>query len=210
MIKYKDGLIETVKDVIDYLLPLQTPTEQAIYIYLFRNSVLIGKNTIQIGERSLAKSVSKPAKGKLSKSKGLSYSTIRSNLRTLEEKTHISVLSTEQKGKIIRVKLPEDVEECRSLMYKDKPKLEIDYYNDPSKRMEIFERDNWTCYFCGQKVTTKNATLDHYVPQFKGGKHSKENLKTACLICNSIKSGKTYEEAAPLLLKSLKERNSKI
>lgn len=34
-------------------------------------------------------------------------------------------------------------------------------------------------------------------------------LKTACLLCNSIKSGKTFEEAAPLILKSLKERKQR-
>ncbi|MEW6377347.1 MAG: hypothetical protein AB1502_16345 [Thermodesulfobacteriota bacterium] len=43
------------------------------------------------------------------------------------------------------------------------------------------------------------------MPQIKGGKHNKENLKSCCFICNSIKSGKTYEEAAPFLLKSIQE-----
>ncbi|MGH7236937.1 MAG: HNH endonuclease [Candidatus Saccharimonadales bacterium] len=64
--------------------------------------------------------------------------------------------------------------------------------------------------YCGEKVTAENATLDHLVPQYKGGKHTKENLKTSCLMCNSIKSGKTYEEAAPLLLKSIQERRANI
>jgi len=62
--------------------------------------------------------------------------------------------------------------------------------------------------YCGEKVTPENATLDHFIPQSKGGKHSKDNLKTCCLICNGIKAGKTSEEAAPFLLKSIQERLS--
>jgi len=46
-------------------------------------------------------------------------------------------------------------------------------------------------------------------PQSKGGKHTKDNLKTCCFVCNAIKSGKTYEEAAPFLLKSIRERKQK-
>ena len=41
----------------------------------------------------------------------------------------------------------------------------------------------------------------------KLGNCCKSNLKTCCLICNSFKSGKTYEETTPLLLKSIKDRN---
>lgn len=62
---------------------------------------------------------------------------------------------------------------------------------------------------CGERLDIANITLDHYIPQSKGGNHSKENLKTACLLCNSIKSGKTFEEAAVLLLKSISERKKK-
>ena len=57
-----------------------------------------------------------------------------------------------------------------------------------------------------EKVTVEDATLDHFVPQSKDGKHTKENLKTCCFVCNSIKSGKTYEDAAPFLLNSIREK----
>ena len=64
-------------------------------------------------------------------------------------------------------------------------------------------------FIVAKKVTSENATLDHLTPQSKGGKHTKDNLKTSCLVCNSIKSGKTYEEAAPYLLKSIQDRRQK-
>ena len=65
------------------------------------------------------------------------------------------------------------------------------------------------CYYCREEVTKDNATLDHLIPQSKDGKNTEENLKTSCLLCNSIKSGKTYEEAAPHLLKSVSERKKR-
>lgn len=87
--------------------------------------------------------------------------------------------------------------------------IEEDYFTDPSKKREIFERDKWVCQYCGEKVTPENVTLDHFIPLSKGGKHSKDNLKTCCLICNAVKSGKTYEEAAPFLLKTIRERKAR-
>lgn len=197
------------KDVVDYLSPLQTPTEQSVYNYLLRWTIFEKRETIQTGDRSLAVAVSKPAKGKLSKSEGLSFSTIRSTLRDLEAKRHIKILKINHKGKVIQVNLPEEIEECKKRKNKCGVKLEPDYFKDPEKRKELFERDNWTCFYCGEKVNTENATLDHYEPQCKGADDNKDNLRTCCVVCNSIKSGRTYDEAAPLILKSMRERRAK-
>jgi hypothetical protein len=46
-------------------------------------------------------------------------------------------------------------------------------------------------------------------PQPLGGTHAKANLRTARLMRNRTKSGKTEEEAAPALLKSIRERRVK-
>jgi 5-methylcytosine-specific restriction endonuclease McrA len=60
-------------------------------------------------------------------------------------------------------------------------------------RREIFLRDNFTCQYCGNRG--KDLTLDHVVPRHKGGKHTWENLVSACRSCNHRKGGKTVEEA---------------
>jgi 5-methylcytosine-specific restriction endonuclease McrA len=86
----------------------------------------------------------------------------------------------------------------------------LNYYSDPRLRKELFERDKWKCSYCGEKVTEKNATLDHRVPQAKNGTDLPENLATCCFVCNSIKSGKAYEEAAPAILASIRERRLRI
>jgi 5-methylcytosine-specific restriction endonuclease McrA len=88
-------------------------------------------------------------------------------------------------------------------------KPDNDYFGDKNNRRELFERDKWICQYCGDKVNEQSATLDHFIPQSKGGGNNKENLKTCCLECNGIKAGKAYEEIALLLLKSIQERRAR-
>jgi len=53
---------------------------------------------------------------------------------------------------------------------------EEDYFTDPEKRLVLFERDNWICQYCGETVSRDNATLDHYIPQRKGGGESSHGM----------------------------------
>jgi len=55
-------------------------------------------------------------------------------------------------------------------------------------RKEIFERDNHTCRYCGNKEGPFHA--DHVYPYSKGGETSIENLVTACANCNTKKQNK--------------------
>ncbi|MBU0510458.1 MAG: HNH endonuclease [Chloroflexi bacterium] len=65
-------------------------------------------------------------------------------------------------------------------------------------KREIFRRDNYTCQYCGQRVS--NLTLDHVIPRRLGGRHSWDNLVTACAACNHRKGGRTVEQAGMYLL----------
>lgn len=65
-------------------------------------------------------------------------------------------------------------------------------------RREIFRRDEYTCQYCGQPGG--HLTLDHVVPRHRGGKHTWDNLVTACIRCNRRKGGRTLEEAGMRLL----------
>jgi 5-methylcytosine-specific restriction endonuclease McrA len=60
-------------------------------------------------------------------------------------------------------------------------------------RLEIFARDGYTCQYCGKQ--TRQLTLDHVIPRYRGGPHTWENLVSACVPCNRRKAGKTPEEA---------------
>ncbi len=64
-------------------------------------------------------------------------------------------------------------------------------------RREIFIRDHHACQYCG--IRTRDLTLDHVVPRHRGGRHSWDNLVSACRGCNHRKGGRTPDEARMLL-----------
>jgi 5-methylcytosine-specific restriction endonuclease McrA len=67
-------------------------------------------------------------------------------------------------------------------------------YNKVSlTRDNIFRRDNYECIYCGCD-SKKELTLDHVIPQSKGGPNTWENLVTACKRCNCEKADLTLEE----------------
>ena len=63
----------------------------------------------------------------------------------------------------------------------------------PLTRENIYRRDNYECVYCGSSYL-KSLTLDHVIPQSKGGANAWDNLVTACRTCNSEKADLTLEE----------------
>ncbi len=66
-------------------------------------------------------------------------------------------------------------------------------------KQEIFQRDGYTCQYCGRRGGT--LTIDHITPRYKGGGYSWTNLVTACSDCNRKKGGKTPGEANMMLIR---------
>lgn len=66
-------------------------------------------------------------------------------------------------------------------------------------RFEIFNRDNYTCQYCGKQ--SRSLTLDHVLPRFRGGQHTWENVVSACDACNRRKAGRTPQEANMKLIR---------
>ena len=60
-------------------------------------------------------------------------------------------------------------------------------------RYEVFNRDNYSCQYCGKE--TRQLTLDHVIPRFRGGQHTWGNVVSACVPCNRRKAGRTPQEA---------------
>lgn len=66
-------------------------------------------------------------------------------------------------------------------------------------RVVVFRRDNWTCQYCGKSLSKRDATIDHVLPQSRGGLTNYKNCVTACHGCNHMKAFKLPDEAGLVL-----------
>lgn len=193
------------ENLVDFLMPELTPHETSLYVFLLRHSHLASEfksGEVRIGQRSIAQQYGRGPKQSVP-----SRQHILRQVKQLEAKGCIRVGDTTRSGTLYEVVLPAEIPSVAEKMVSGKiTAIDDDHYNDPVKRVEVYERDNWTCQYCGEMVNSENVTLDHFVPQCQGGSNALENLRTACLMCNSVKSGKSYDEAAVALLENIKSR----
>jgi len=71
--------------------------------------------------------------------------------------------------------------------------VKTEFQKVPLTRENVFKRDGYECVYCGD-VNRKTLTLDHVVPQSKGGPNKWNNLVTACKRCNNEKADLTLLE----------------
>lgn len=62
-------------------------------------------------------------------------------------------------------------------------------FSNKDFRKHILERDNHTCYFCGEF----GDTIDHMLPRAKGGHTTPDNCVCACNACNQSKADKDVD-----------------
>jgi 5-methylcytosine-specific restriction endonuclease McrA len=74
-------------------------------------------------------------------------------------------------------------------------------------RKNIYLRDKYVCQYCYKKFPPSELTLDHILPQSKGGRSTWENLATCCRSDNLSKADRTPEEAGMVLLKRYRPLN---
>jgi len=82
---------------------------------------------------------------------------------------------------------------CRNIYYcsKECRKLSIE-----KGYLLLYERDNFKCIYCGKSSIEDGIklSLDHIYPSSKGGKDIAMNLVTSCIICNSHKRDKIFND----------------
>ena len=61
-------------------------------------------------------------------------------------------------------------------------------------RQLVFERDDFTCVYCGRNSGDIRLTIDHVTPITQGGGNDPSNLVTACADCNLDKWNRTIDE----------------
>jgi hypothetical protein len=83
---------------------------------------------------------------------------------------------------------------------------------------EIYERDNFTCQYCGwsgvedfEKWNRGWLAIDHIKPRKHGGGDNHDNLVVACHTCNSVKAAtdcNSIEEGKEIIrLKNIERKN---
>jgi hypothetical protein len=191
-------------DVVDLLMPELKPYESALYMHLLRHSVVeSGTAYVRTSVRKLQSGVVKSPYSGTTKGGGepveaASYKSIQTALAGLVD---IGAIRQEgdpnRGGTLYRVLLPEEIEVCQKRHAQRSvsptitaPEAEADFYNIRENRLKIYERDNYHCTYCGKQLTRFTATLDHITPVSEGGGNGAENLKTACLQCNSRKTAR--------------------
>ena len=65
----------------------------------------------------------------------------------------------------------------------------------PVSRRTVMARDNYTCQYCGTRLSRAQLTIDHVLPRSRGGESRWENVVAACGPCNRRKGNRTPEEA---------------
>lgn len=195
---------EIVTSVVDHLQPTLLPLEAAVYWFLFRRSFLgTGQQFARVSVRGMQEGVITSSSGQ---SASLCYSSVQGALKGLEDKGVIAKAGdTTRDGTLYKVCLPDEIPACQERMKQAVTELggvdekrELDFYNVRENRERVFTRDGYQCWKCSKQLTRFTATLDHLQPVSQGGDNSYDNLRTACLHCNSRRGNRPLADVDPL------------
>src|SRR5260370_15250657 len=179
-----------------------TVKDRAVYSYLLRHSLVVGKLRLQFAVMSLARAV------------GLSVGPVREAVRRLDELGALRVLKRSKTGHLVEMRLPEKIRAVRpgkngaSLVAGamgaagDPPASTLDtedFLKTWALRKAIHDRERGACFYCLRRTPANVHCLDHVVPRVRFGRNSYRNLVSSCLECNSRKG----DRPAPDFLRTL-------
>lgn len=181
----------------DHLAPKLDVYEQAIYLYVFRQTVLESRQETVIGFKSARK---KLAFGVGTAGTPPSEDTVYKRLRSLESKGCIEILSSENSGTRLRIVLPNDIPglipSTREPQISDLQ--DLDFFSVPANRKLILEREAWACFYCLARLDENNHVIEHVLSRPEGDSSFK-NVVAACRRCNNRKSGMEASDFLRLL-----------
>ena len=92
----------------------------------------------------------------------------------------------------MRIAIPDVIKLMR---YSKIPKRDVKF-----SRSNIYQHYNRKCCYCGNSVSSSEASWDHLVPRARGGTTEWSNIVLSCKPCNARKADKTPAEAGMTLL----------
>ena len=169
----------------DYLSPRLDTYEQAIYLYLFRHTLLTGKEEAVIGFKSAR---ARMACGIGQEGRPMSENTAYVKLQSLAAKGCIKIVASEHAGRRIRVKLPKDIPGIIPEATTETPvSLDaMDFFDVPENRQFILQREENRCFYCLRSLTPETHVIEHVVSR-PNGDSSYRNVVAACRECNNRK-----------------------
>jgi hypothetical protein len=81
-------------------------------------------------------------------------------------------------------------------------RVDIPYHHIRPTRKNIFRRDGLICQYTGKQLSFSDASIDHILPQSRGGKDTWENMVTCEKRLNQRKGDRTPKEARLELLRT--------
>jgi len=176
----------------DHLASKLDTYEQAIYLYIFRHSRLLGIEEATIGFKSAR---SRMACGIGEKDKPMSESTAYAKLASLESKGCIEILRTTHTGRSLRLRLPSEIPGLiPPLVAEAEPDIEdMDFFNVPENRMLLLKRENHRCFYTLQRLDESNFVVEHVVSR-PVGDNSYRNCVAASREANNKKGSFSAED----------------
>jgi len=176
----------------DHLAPKLDTYEQAIYLYIFRKSRLLGLDEVTIGFKS---DRARLATGIGENGKAMSENSCYSRLHSLEEKGCIKVVRTNHSGRLLRLYLPSEIQGIIPSPAKEH-EIDIetmDFFEDPANRLLLLKREDYKCFYTLQKLDKDNFIVEHVVSR-PTGNNSYRNCVAASREANNKKGATSAED----------------
>ena len=161
-----------------------TVWDRAVYSYLLRHSLVVGKLRLHFAVLSVARYL------------GLSNGPVRQAVRRLDELGALRLLERSKTGHLVEMRLPEQIRAIRpgrngaSRDAGEPPASTLeatDFLKTWELRKTIHARERGACFYCLRRTPAHVQCLDHVVPRVRFGRHSYRNLVSCCLECNTRK-----------------------
>jgi 5-methylcytosine-specific restriction endonuclease McrA len=166
--------------------------ERAVYSYLLRHSLVVGKLRLQFAVMALARTL------------GLSIGAAGQVVRRLDELGALRVLERSKSGHFAEMRLPQNIRAIR--LRKNGASMSVgvgatgaagrpsaatleatDFLKTWALRKAIHDRERGACFYCLRRTPANVRCLDHVVPRVRFGRNSYRNLVSCCIECNSRK-----------------------
>jgi 5-methylcytosine-specific restriction endonuclease McrA len=162
--------------------------ERAVYCYLLRHSLVVGKFRLQFAVVALARTL------------GLSIGAARQAVRRLDELGALRVLERSKNGHLAEMRMPEKI---RAVCLRRNGALvgtgaagqppasaleATDFLKSWTLRKAIHDRERGACFYCLRRTPGNVKCLDHVVPRVRFGRNSYRNLVSCCIECNTRKN----------------------